>query len=138
MSDQPGGTSDILPIYHLVPAICHHRQCQDHPYLPEAFTQDGFIHCTAGTNMLVEVANAFFADLEDELLVLEIDPTRLTAPLKYEPPMPPTHSSATSRETSTATPDTLFPHIYGPLNRQAIVRCFALARTETGQWQMPK
>ena len=72
------------------------------------------------------------------MLVLEIDPTHLTAPLKFEPPIPPTHAATISKETVTASPGTLFPHISGPLNRQAIVGCFALARTETGQWQMPK
>jgi uncharacterized protein (DUF952 family) len=138
MIDQPHLTSGTLPIYHLVPAIDYHRQPKDQPYLPQTFTQEGFIHCTAGASMLLEVANAFFADLADELLVLEIDPNRLTAPLKFEPPMPPIHASTTSKKTVTASPGTLFPHIYGPLNRQAIVRCFALARTETGQWQMPK
>jgi uncharacterized protein (DUF952 family) len=32
---------------------------------------------------------------------------------------------------------TLFPHIYGPLNRQAIIACFSLQRDEAGRWQMP-
>ena len=137
MSDQSHGTSAALSIYHLVPARDYHRQPKDQPYLPATFAQDGFIHCTAGVSMLLDVANAFFADLADELLVLEIDPAELTAPLRFEPPVPPARSAATAGERFAPAADSLFPHLYGPLNRQAIVRRFALLRGESGQWQMP-
>ena len=82
--------------------------------------------------MLLQVANAFFADLPEPLLALEIDPDRLTAPLKFEPP-----ASPKSVDTDfTPAADTLFPHIYGPLNREAIKRTITLQRSRSGQWQM--
>jgi uncharacterized protein (DUF952 family) len=126
-----------LPIFHLTAANYYYRQAQDQPYRPETFAQEGFIHCTGGSEKLVEIANSFFADLEEDLLVLEIDPSRLTAPLKFEPPIPPAQSASIHDEISVPDPGLLFPHIYGPLNREAIIRSFALLRDEMGRWRMP-
>lgn len=81
---------------------------------------------------MIEIANAYFASLPDELLALQINPNRLTAPLKFEPPVHPAGQPPATNA------DILFPHIYGPLNRQAIVRVFALQRGHSGRWQMPE
>lgn len=125
------------PIYHLVLASYYHAQPQERPYQPEMFAQEGFIHCTAGTEMLVQVANNYFNALSEELLVLEVNPQALTAPLIFEPPIPPAGQPVNGKEVSPAKPDILFPHIYGRLNREAIVNCFMMQRDETGKWQMP-
>jgi len=125
------------PIYHLVPASYYRNQPHDRPYQPETFVQEGFIHCTAGNEMLVQVANKYFNTLSEELLVLEINPKVLAVPLKFEPPIPPTGQSLHGTGISPINQDILFPHIYGPLNRKAIVQCFTMQRDETGKWQMP-
>lgn len=127
MADPP------LPIYHLTPLRDFEAQAQDQPYLPAAFDQEGFIHCTAGAEMLLRVANVFFSDIDEPLLVLEIDPARLTAPLKFEPPASP---QATESD-FTPEPGTLFPHIYGVLNREAIAATFLLRRSPDHKWQLP-
>lgn len=119
------------PIYHLVPAAYYLSQAENRPYYSETFAQEGFIHCTAGVDLLLQIANSFFADLSDDLLALEIDPAQLTAPLKFEPPIPPPGTPAGP------TDDLLFPHIYGPLNRQAITGVIRLCRNESGRWQFP-
>ena len=121
------------PIYHLVPAPYYEAQPATHPYLPDGFEEEGFIHCTAGLPLLLKIANLYFAGLPDSLLVLEIDPARLTSPLKFEAPLPPANAPA---EASGHDPDQLFPHIYGPINREAIVRVFLLVRGEVGQWTL--
>ena len=87
--------------------------------------------------MLVEIANLYFGDLSEPLLALEINPNRLTAPLKFEPPIHPAGQSSGLDETAGPDHTILFPHIYGPLNREAIVDNFVLRRDETGQWQIP-
>lgn len=125
------------PIYHLVPASYYHAQPQERPYQPETFVQEGFIHCTAGTEMLVQVANNYFNTLPEELVVLEIKPENLAVPLKFEPPIPPAGQSVSGQKTDSENREILFPHIYGPLNREAIINCFAMQRNETGKWQMP-
>jgi hypothetical protein len=127
-----------LPIYHLTPASYYYRQPVDQPYQTPTLAQEGFIHCTAGVEKLVEIANTYFADLQDELLALEIDPAYLTAALRFEPPITPAHLVAPAQKQNAAELNTLFPHIYGPLDRQAIINCLVLRRTPTGQWQMPE
>src|SRR5688572_11914277 len=106
-------------IYHLTAASYYQRQPENQPYQTETLVQEGFIHCTAGVEKLIEVANVYFANLQDDLLVLEIDPAQLTAPLIFEPPIPPINAPIVAEETSTSHLNTLFPHIYGPLDRQA-------------------
>jgi uncharacterized protein (DUF952 family) len=79
--------------------------------------QQGFIHAsTAG--QVAGVANAFYADAED-LVVLVIDPERLTAPLRYDP-VP-----------GAGEP---FPHIYGPLNVDAVTGTVELGRDAQGRY----
>jgi uncharacterized protein (DUF952 family) len=119
------------PIYHLVPARYYEAQPTAQPYLPDSFEQEGFIHCTAELPLLLKIANLYFAELPDTLLVLEIDPARLDSPLKFEAPLPPATAPA---EASPHDPEQLFPHIYGPLNREAIGRVFPLVRNEAGHW----
>lgn len=119
------------PIFHLAPAAYYHAQPIDQPYLPATFAAEGFIHCTAGTDLLLEIANTFFAGLADDLLALEIDPQQLTSPLKFEPPIPPPGTPPGPAA------DLLFPHIYGPLNRPAILRVMPLRRNPAGRWQLP-
>ncbi|MEZ0110899.1 uncharacterized protein (DUF952 family) [Catenulispora sp. EB89] len=56
--------------------------------------EQGFIHASTAAQV-AGVANAFYADAED-LLVLVIDPEKLTAPLRYDPVPGPTRRSRTS------------------------------------------
>ena len=121
------------PIYHLVPLSYYQAQPSDQPYLPDAFDDEGFIHCTVGADTLLQVANAFLGNLTQPLLVLEIDPDRLTVPLKFEPPASP----KSAESDFTPNPDILFPHVYGPLNREAIKHTFLLQRGSDDKWQMP-
>ena len=133
MKDQP------QVIYHLVPTSYYQNQPVDAPYCPETYAQDGFIHCTAGQRLLVEIANSYFLGLNEPLLVLVVNPARLTAVLKYEPPIPPAGDHAhTPDDGAMSSQDSLFPHIYGPLNRDAIVDSFLLERSPGGLWQLPQ
>jgi uncharacterized protein (DUF952 family) len=79
--------------------------------------EQGYIHAsTAG--QVAGVANAFYADAED-LLVLVIDPEKLTAPLRYDP---------------VPGADEPFPHIYGPLNVDAVTGTAELRRDAGGRY----
>ncbi|GAB4445934.1 MAG: DUF952 domain-containing protein [Anaerolineae bacterium] len=122
------------PIYHLVPGVYYYAQPPGQPYLPAGYAAEGFIHCTGGVALLLQVANGYFADASGELLALQIDPRRLTAPLKFEPPIPPPGASPRPPDAT----DTLFPHIYGPLNREAITAVIPLQRDAAGRWRWPE
>jgi uncharacterized protein (DUF952 family) len=63
-------------------------------------------------------ANRFYAEAED-LLLLHVDAQRLSSPLREE-------ASGIGE---------IFPHIYGPLNRDAVVTVEALWRGPDGHWQ---
>lgn len=72
-------------------------------YKPQAFEQEGFIHCCTA-EQLPGVLERYFAGKEN-LILLHIEEAKLTSPLKYE--------QATNSE--------LFPHVFGPINKDAIV-----------------
>jgi uncharacterized protein (DUF952 family) len=88
---------------HLTPAEIWEGQNSTAHYLPEAYAADGFIHCTIGEENLIAVANAFYAGDAREQVVLEIEPSRLTVPVRFEDP------------------GRIYPHLHGPLNREAVV-----------------
>lgn len=68
---------------------------------------EGFIHCSL-PHQLRDVAETLYSDVEpDDLVVLLIDSERLTAPVRFEVPAPGAEE---------------FPHVYGPLPLEAIVR----------------
>jgi glutathione S-transferase len=64
----------------------------------------GFIHCSYA-HQVPRVARTFYADVPD-LVLLTIDPERLTAEL---------------REDRVQDTGEVYPHIYGPLNLEAVV-----------------
>ena len=89
--------------YHLTPESVWAGQAQGPSYRPEAFDADGFIHCTDGEDNLLAVANAFYRNDPRPYVVLSIDLRRLVSPVRYEDA------------------DRIYPHIYGPLNHDAVV-----------------
>lgn len=108
-------------IYHIAYPADWDAAQRDGEYLTSSrgltLAEEGFIHAsTAG--QLAAVANAFYADVDD-LIVLVIDEDRLRPEVVYEPvpgmPEP-------------------FPHIYGPLNVDAVVGTPALTRDADGRF----
>jgi uncharacterized protein (DUF952 family) len=105
-------------IYHLVPPRFWDRAGTE-PYRAESLSSEGFIHCSYEAQV-ARSANRFYAR-HDELLVLTIDPDLLASPVREE--------AATGGET--------FPHIYGPLDRRAVVAVQSLRRDAQGHWAFP-
>jgi uncharacterized protein (DUF952 family) len=81
-------------------------------YHADSLSTEGFIHCSK-PSQIVEVANAFYRG-QRGLVLLVIDPSKLKPVLKWEPPAEPAPTHARAGD--------LFPHIYGPLNLDAVVR----------------
>jgi uncharacterized protein (DUF952 family) len=105
-------------IYHLAPARRWGGWPADEPYLPAQYAADGFVHCTAGDELMLEVANRFYHEVAGDFVLLVIDPERLTSPLRWE--------------RSTDGLAKLFPHIYGPIDRSAVVEVRAVRRAADG------
>ena len=74
--------------------------------MPAAYDADGFIHLSTAAQV-VRVAHARFAGARD-LVLLCVAADRLAAPLRYERGDPGS--------------DELFPHLYGALQVDAVVR----------------
>ncbi len=71
---------------------------------------EGFIHASRG-DQWQGVRGRFYSEVTEQLVLLSIDTDRLTAPVVEESP-PGT--------------DETFPHIYGPLNPDAVVQVIPL------------
>jgi uncharacterized protein (DUF952 family) len=107
-------------IYHLAPATRWYSWPTDTPYLPAEYDKDGFIHCTSGDELMIKVANQFYRNVPGDYVLLIIDTTKLkdpASPVKWE---------------SASEFDSLFPHIYGAIDRQAVVEVRPIQRSEDG------
>jgi uncharacterized protein (DUF952 family) len=102
-------------IYHLVSPSTWNSLAPG-PYRAPSLDTEGFIHCS-NEDQVAWAANRFYANAA-ELLVLTIDASRLEHPLRDE--------LAGTQER--------FPHIYGPINRDAVVDVRPLKRDAAGRW----
>ena len=96
-------------IYHLAVRAEWEAARNKEEYRAESLALEGFIHCSKDHSQLLAVANRLFPGRAD-LLVLEVETDRLDSPLKHE----------VSRSGE------IYPHIYGPLNTNAVVGTLSL------------
>ena len=87
---------------------------------------EGFIHCTDDHDVLLQVANAFYTGHEGDFVVLSIDTTLLDSPCVWEAPAHPGSSDAPPHAAA------LFPHVYGPINRSAVISFARVSRNGAG------
>jgi len=90
-------------IYHFTLPAHWSRFGPGEGYAPETFDQEGFIHLST-ESQVPGVIERYYRGVP-RLLKLHVDETKLTSELKFEP----------------STAGELFPHLYGPLNREAVV-----------------
>ena len=96
-------------------------------YSPDSLSTEGFIHCSR-PDQVVRVANFLFTG-QRGLVLLVVDPAILTSELKWEP------TSGAPPEVSMVTE--LFPHVYGPLNLEAVVRVLDFEPGPDGKFTLP-
>jgi hypothetical protein len=72
--------------------------------------QDGFIHMTKEPKLLLTVANHFYTDVKGEYVVLAVDSTKLTSPVKFEPAADVGNKKSDGLVQGNAEP-VLFPHL---------------------------
>jgi uncharacterized protein (DUF952 family) len=117
-------SSPPQPIYHLARASELRAGRASVTYSPERLTEDGFVHCAGTADVALAVANDYFRDLIEPLYLLVIDPARLDAEVRFEAPAP-----IAGGATAHLALATRFPHVYGPINRDAVVEA---AQLESG------
>ena len=88
-------------------------------YRGDTLGSDGFIHCST-SQQVVKVANALFHGQEG-LVLLSIEPSKVRSKIRYE-------------RSEAGEP---YPHIYGPLNIEAVLKVFSFEPGKDGKFRFP-
>jgi uncharacterized protein (DUF952 family) len=89
-------------------------------YVAESLPIEGFIHCSPDAQVLLAVANRFYRSQPGEWLILSIDDNALEFELRWE-----------------SVDGQLFPHVYGPINTEAVVAVTRFPRDADGHFLPP-
>ena len=103
-------------IFHITTAAEWEAARSTGALAPPSLAAEGFVHCSSPTQV-GRVADWFYREVPD-LVLCCIDPVRLTAPVRWEP-----------------SADVLagdFPHVYGPLDVDAVVLVIPWTRGPDG------
>lgn len=120
------------PIYHLVVESELRAGTRDGAYTPLRFAQDGFVHCAATRQSVLAVAHDYFAGQSEPIVLLEIDPSRLRSRVVVEAAAPIPGGGTSHLGTQ---PE--FPHVYGPLELEAVAGAAYLAKRD-GRFVWPE
>jgi len=108
-------------IYHLASPAWFQAQKVNSEYIPEKFSEDGFIHCCY-PNQLLGVLSRHFQNTK-HLVLLVIDRSKVLCDVIDE---------------NTYGGTEFFPHIYGTLPLAAVLKIYPLSRNEKGIFDLPK
>ena len=103
------------PTFHIVPAEVWTASDPARPYAAASLVSEGFIHCTDGEAALLETAARHFGDDPRDLVVLTIDLERTGSPWRID--------DAAG----------LYPHVFGTIDRAAILDVMPLRRDASGR-----
>ena len=115
-------------IYHITSREAWNQARQRGDYRADSLETEGFIHCST-EEQVIPVAEQFFKGDQD-LYLLMIEPSLLSSDLKWESP-------AEGTPTPGVPAGDLFPHIYGPINLDAVVKVFDLQSNPDGKYNFP-
>ena len=99
--------------YHLVPVDSWDSAPADEPFRAASLEDEGFVHLTHDWPDLIDVANRYYRADPRSFVVLFIFLPRVTAPWRYDG-------------------DRRYPHVYGPIDRAAIVGVDPMLRASDG------
>ncbi len=96
-------------IYHVTKKDDWQTALQNGSYEAASLHTEGFIH-TSSKEQVAGVLERYYKDVNN-LVLLHIDEHKLSAPLKYE---------------LAASVNEMFPHIFGPINIDAVIKTEAI------------
>lgn len=111
----------MKPILHITTKGAWETAISQQTYRGDTLESEGFIHCS-DPHQIVGVANNFYRG-QHGLMLLVIDPDRLTANVVYE---------------DLYNAGQAFPHIYGPLNLDAVIKVVDFPPEEDGTFTLPE
>ncbi|MBT3265872.1 DUF952 domain-containing protein [Candidatus Poribacteria bacterium] len=106
-------------IYHMTTAESYAVDDAHGGYKPEYFDEEGFIHTCAEPEWVERIGARVFA-ADTDILLLEVETARVRAEIIVE-----------------AAKNHWFPHIFGSLNRDAVLRSSVMARDADGSPVFP-
>ena len=107
-------------IYHITPRAAWEQAKVDGQYTAPSLSTEGFIHAST-LEQVIGTANLLFHG-QNDLVLLVIDSARLKHELRYEE----SHGAGQK-----------FPHIYGPLNLDAIRKVVEFPHGAQGAFSLP-
>jgi uncharacterized protein (DUF952 family) len=107
-------------IYHIANRQTWNASASTGVYRGDTLDKDGFIHCSLRAQVM-DTAERYYPGRAG-LVLLAIDEGRLAPELRYE----------------VSTGGALFPHIYGPLNREAVIRVDEFEPGVDGKFLLPE
>ncbi|MCY4624534.1 MAG: DUF952 domain-containing protein [Chloroflexi bacterium] len=110
----------MATIFHITTRELWRRSIPRGQYTHESLRAEGFIHCSIKEQVL-GVANTRFTG-QDDLVLLSIDTSDVMSVIQYD-------KAPGSDET--------FPHIYGPLNHDAVKAVIDFPPSDGGSFALP-
>jgi uncharacterized protein (DUF952 family) len=115
-------------IYHLTSYQAWSEAQRHGEYRAESLESEGFIHCSTETQVL-PVAEKYYKG-QTGMVLLKIDPALLSSELRWEPP--------SGGAPPAGVPEgEVFPHIYGPINLDAVIKVYDLEANPDGSYKSP-
>ncbi len=106
------------PYIYLLSSASEYEQAQQTgEFIRDSLQTEGFIHASP-KSQLNRVANKFYKDCQ-EPLILVVDKSKVIPKIKWEP--------ATGG---------LYPHIYGPLNANSVIKSISIKLNEKGEFDI--
>lgn len=102
--------------FHLVPVEIWASGDASEPWAAASLASEGFIHCTDGAEAMVATANRHYRDDPRAFLVLTVDLDATGSPWRFDDP------------------SGIYPHVYGPIARTAILRAVPIIRAADGRF----
>jgi uncharacterized protein (DUF952 family) len=113
-------------ILHLLPESQWRELRHRSEYAPDAYAADGFVHCSPDDAVMLAVADSYYSGAAEPLVVMALDEGRLSSEVRWEDPSPAPPPGVA--------PGTRFPHVYGPLDLDAVTGVRRLVRDGSGRF----
>jgi uncharacterized protein (DUF952 family) len=102
--------------FHLTPRAWWDACDPSGPLTAPSLETEGFIHCTDGASAMVDTANRHYPTVPGEFVVVTVDLDRVSSRWSVEDP------------------GRIYPHIFGPIDRAAIVSVVPAPRAGDGSF----
>lgn len=112
-------------IYNIASKKDYEEAIRTGAYITDSLSKEGFIH-SSKKNQVEDTANRIFAGRKD-LVLLVVNTKKLRSELKYEKSDSPKFPKEEGKN--------IFPHIYGPLNTDAVENVYEITPDKEGRFQ---